>query len=331
MALLTFGSGGVGGGAGSQSNQFVVYNKMGFLTILRAELVFEPWCKNGSLPTGMGSDTARWFRYADLAADTTELIEGQNPTEDVITNPTQIDVRIKQFGSFIKVSDKLDLMKISGTQEQFRDILARKAALSLDTMIQTEALTTSTIIRAGGQANSSLDGPAAGSVITAGLRDIARIRGKFRSLNAKPHSATPGGRFFGLIVDPEVSFDIMSDAAAVGGQANVFWLDISKYIDKGSILEGSPGSVMGVAFKETTQIDTVTDTGQVVFRNLVFADEGLGCLKLSGKSGIEIINKKSGPNDTSNALNMFQTYGYKFWTAYKLLDSNRLARFLSLS
>lgn len=321
----------VGAGAGTQSNVYIVYNKLGFLTIARSKLIFEPLTEDATLPTGIGSDTARWHKLADLPLATSPLPEGLNPTEDTIANPTQTDVQIQEFGSFIKVSSKHDLLKPSAIQEQYNSIIGRQGGATINKLIQNEALTTSTIIRAGGQANSSLTGAASGNTTTAGIRDIARIRAYFRSVNSEPHSASAGGKMFILAVDPEVTFDIQTDAAVAAGQGAVNWMDLSKYTQPEAIKNGSVGSIMGVQLFETTEIDTTSDGGQTVFRNIAFADEGIGSLHVGSRSGIRIINKRPGPQDTSNPLDRFQTYGWVAFHADKLLDTNRLLKFYSLA
>lgn len=314
----------VDAGAGTQANLYVVHNKLGFLKKARSKLVFDPVTKDATLPQGIGSITARWHRMTDLDVATTPLLDGQNPGEDTLADAEQVDVTIQWYGSFIKISDKLDLTKPSGTMEEYRDILARQAAATKNRLIQTEALTTSSIIRCGGQGNDLLAGAVAGSSKTLALRDVARVRFNFKTNNIDPHSASPGGAFYLMMIDEKQVFDLTTDAIVTAGQADVFWQDIAKYISPGDFLSGSPGAIMGVAMKSTTEIDTITDSGQTVNRCLAFGDESIGALHLGGRSSVEIINKKSGPNDTGNALNMFQTFGWKFKEAHKLLRSTAL-------
>ncbi len=310
-------------GVGSQSNLLLNW-RLGFLTILRSELVFEDVTNDFNLPAGQGSDTVQLHRYADLPLATVPLIEGQNPTEDSIANPSLTTIQIKEYGSFIKPSSKFDLLKPSGVMEQFRDILARQAAATLNSLIQTEALTTSSIIRCGGQAIDTLAGAAAGSATTLSVRDIARIQYNLRNNNARKGSPGAPRGFYLLVADEKQRFDLMSDAASAGGQGTVFWIDISKYIKPDSILEGSPYAMFGVAMAFTTEIDTITDSGQTVYRCLAFADEAIGSLHVGGRSGVQFINKKPGPSSTDNPLDMFQTAGWKMYYATKLLDANRL-------
>ena len=145
--------------------------------------------------------------------------------------------------------------------------------------------------------------------------------------------------FFKAIIPVEAAYDL---------RGSTEWLDAQRYVDPTLIKTGEIGKLHGVRFYETNE-STVTNAGIVtatqnyavsgtavtasvaingltvtdIYETLIFGREAFAIVEIegsdSGKDPIVIV-KTPGASDTSNALNMYQTIGWKATFATVMLN-----------
>jgi N4-gp56 family major capsid protein len=108
-------------------------------------------------------------------------------------------------------------------------------------------------------------------------------------------------------------------------RGNSEWLDAYRYTDATVIRNGEIGTLHGVRFYETNNevIDAGAGAGGAdLYSTFVFGMNAYGIINLEGQPGSRIIIKQSGPQDTSNPLDMYSTIGWKAYFVAKCLNSD---------
>jgi N4-gp56 family major capsid protein len=213
------------------------------------------------------------------------------------------------------MSDAIELKAIDPIVESAQDLLAYRAALSIDTLIRNQIHGNVTTQYAGG-AVSEL---AVTAVVSAA--DVRKAVKTLKTVGTKPFDAD----FRGL-VHTATAYDLMSDTA-VGG-----FLDVNKYTDKMPMLKGEIGKLWGVRFMESPNVQTGVNSVPVpTYRNYIVGKGAIGCVDLAGKMNIETFRKPLGSAGAADPINQISTVGHKFWMVSKVLDANRAVELIGVS
>ena len=90
-----------------------------FLERLTPQLYFKQCCEMKPLPTKAGT-MIKWHRLNKMAAATTPLTENTNPAA-ATAGTTAVTVEPLTYGSWVKVSEELNLKSINPIVEEIQD------------------------------------------------------------------------------------------------------------------------------------------------------------------------------------------------------------------
>lgn len=252
--------------------------------------------------------TMTWNRYTPLSAATTALTEATNPAETNIASAT-VSATVAEYGAFDKISSLLYGTSIDRAAKEKVEVMAQNAAETHDTLVRNELFTGAPVQFAASRA--SLVTVAAGDNLI-----INEVRKAIRTLKKNNALAYSDGYFLGK-VGPDTSYDLMADTT---------WVNAHTYKDGGELYKGELGKIHRVRFLECSSNQKVEAgagaAGITVYSNFFHGQEAFGVVDLSGGENMKLIIKESDKSDTSNALNMFMTIGWKSVFATKTLNSS---------
>lgn len=266
-------------------------------------LVFMKYGQKKSIPKNQG-DKVNFRRFNSLPKITTPLTEGVTP-EGAALDITKIEAKVEQYGNFVRITDKLDMVGIDPVLTETAGLLGENAAETLDTIVRDEVCSGTSVMYAGGKANR--DALAAGDVLTS--TDIRKAVRALRRNNAKPAD----GKYFVGIIDPDTAYDLMNAP---------LWQDVSKYNGGTAIMAGEVGRLGGVRFIDSTNTKVVENTGNVnVHMTMILGKDAYGVVDVEGSAKPEMIVKSLGSAGTDDPLNQRASSGWKnMFTAKRLQE-----------
>lgn len=294
----------------SLSNHLSIYYERRFLDRLLQEFHFDKFGMKKVLPKGEGKKV-RWNRWDNLAEDTSSISEGVTPSGIDMTSQ-QIEVDVAGYGGFATATDFLIMTAINDTLNDYVDLLAYRAAKSLDALVRNEVDANATAQFANALANE-----AAVQADPTAVLDAAEIRKSVKTLRNSDVRPWEDELYRGLI-HPFGEFDLLSETAAGSAIQTVQYTSIQK-VEKGMI-----GSLYGVLFFRTSHIRAVAPNTNV-YRHCIIGQNAYGTVDLESAQ-TQIITKPLGSAGTEDPLNQRATVGYKFYYATKMLDATRVIR-----
>lgn len=273
-----------------------------FVEVLRANLVTLPLGLREDLPR-MSGKTIRWSLFANPATATTALTEGVDPT-DSLSIKTSVDTAVLlTYGDYFEITELLELTATNGTTQQFVDAAAYQASLTIDDLIMTACIATSTTQNAG-------------TAMTADalLTGVRTLQGN----NAKPNPATPG--FFCGVLSTEAAYDMLGE----GGPA---WFQVKTDDLRASLttpFANTPptAALYGCIIKTSTNVVALTSEDL----NLIFADSGFGITSLDSNLANPEIKRVPPSPSLASPLGLRGTIGWRIYFATKLIDPARVVR-----
>ena len=260
---------------------------------LEPQLLYQKFGQKKPMPKNEG-DKINFRRFDSLAPATTALTEGVTPEGNTIT-VTKVEAEVKQYGDFVEISDKLDLLGIDPVLTEMAGVLGEQAALTIDTVIRDVVVSGTNVQYAGGKEGA--DSITADDKITE--EEIRKAVKTLKKNNAKP---LKDGYYVGII-DPEVAYDIMNDP---------LWQDISKYSGGTQIMKGEVGKLCGVRFVETTNNKTENNGSEIkIHKTMIIGEDAYGVVDINNSSMPEIIVKPHGSGGSSDPLNQRASAGWK--------------------
>ena len=282
----------------------------------RAELVHTQFGKKQPLPAHRGK-TVEWRKWNTLA-DASQLTEGVIPTGQKL-GQSSITVPITQYGTYVTVSDQLELHAVDDVILGAAEELGASAGSTMDKIARNVLCQGTNVIYAdkigtGGAATevTSRDGLDSTAKLTPALVNKAATYLK------KMKAPKIDGKYV-AIIHPSVGYDLRQSDE---------WMEAHKYASPEEIYNGEIGELHGVRFIETTEAKIVVATGGAVYLSLFFGKDAYGEIDPDG-GGMEMIIKDK--SEVGGPLNQFSTLGYKFSTAFKILYEDRMVRVESCS
>ncbi len=303
-----------------------------FIPFLRNALKFADFAVPAAQPKGGGSKQLRWLLFNKITQDETGGLTEGDASDGEISALTvnTVSTTVKEYGAWVKITSLADLAHTPETRAQYAEGLAEHGARTLDSLLRNIADDTTTFL-VSGETETGVGVLAATE--TANAQDIAVISGRFNQNDAKP---AQGGMYV-VIVHGEVEQDLVTDVTT----GRLAWSEVNKFVGgldgQKKIIEGTPGAIYGTMVLRSNNIQTVVLTSTITaYVNIALADHGIGRASFDSMTprgararGPALMAKQSGPGDTSNALSMFSTLGWKFNSGEALLDSERVIRYLS--
>lgn len=288
MAVQTYG--------GLTSEQKTFYDRT-LLKRLMPTLVFMQYGQKRPIPKREGT-TINFRRFNRLAPATTPLTEGVTPTGNNL-NISSITATVQGYGDFVLVSDLLDMAGIDPVLTETVEVLGEQAGETLDIVVRDVVAAGTNVYYVGGR--TARNQILSTDVITGA--DIRKARKIMARNNVKP---VPGAGAYIGFVHPDVSNDIMSDAA---------WTNANQYAGSTKIFNAELGKLYGIRFIETTLAPIWTGAGggtpaADVYGVIIIGANAYGVPDIAGSSKPETIIKQLGSGGTEDPLNQRASAGY---------------------
>jgi len=282
-------------------------------TLLERLLPFLTYAKYGqakNLPKNEG-DTVQFRRFNSLTPATTPLTEGTVPAGNSL-NITTVTAQVAQYGDFIQMSDKLDLVGIDPVLTETAQVLGEQAGLTIDTIVRDIVTAGTNVQYANGKTSRAT--VAAGDNLTG--TEIKKAVRTLRRNNVLP--LVDGKHYIGLL-GPDAEYDLMGDTT---------WTDVSKYAAGTQIFDGELGSLYGVRFVRTGNAKKFAGAGAGgidVSATMIVGKDAYGVVDVAGGSKPEMIIKDLGSSGTADPLNQMASAGWKaIFTAVRLNELSML-------
>lgn len=300
-------------------------------------LVFGQFGVKKPIPKGSGKKI-EFRKFDNLPKALTALTEGVTPDPNVL-NVTKIEAEVAQYGSFVVLTDLLEMTAIDPIIVETTKLSARQASATIDTL-DRNALLTGTNVTFASKWDGTTETPVtqrSNLDITAELKvdTVAQVVAKLRAQNAP----TINGDYI-AIIHPYVAYSLMRDPE---------WIDSHKYATPDNLYNGEIGKIAGVRFISTTEAkiwkdaDGTTGSGATdgtpewdssnhkhlaVFATIFLGKDAYGTTEITG-GGLEMIVKQRGSGD--DPLNQRSTIGWKTSHVTELLHPNYMVRVESVS
>lgn len=236
----------------------------------------------------------------------TPLTRGVDPADSEALGTTPIVGQIEQYGSYFEHDDLLFETAHSGSKEEFVKAAGYKGRGVLDTLIQVELGTTSSVITTQTGAPLTVDA----------YREAASL---LASANAQYHRNSPGGQYYVAVAAPKACYEMF-------GEGQPAWSEVKTQAmsdNMNSPLKGTPAAsaMYDMIVKRSSNIqDDVTD-----FLNLLIADDSFGISSLEPKDSQPKVNVIPPSPSLASPLGMRGIISWKVSFLTKLFDDNRVA------
>lgn len=295
--------------AAGQAHLASVYYRRKGLDRLETKFVFREYCMKDSLPKQNGR-TMQWYRLNNLTAVTTPTTEGTIGTSGTYSSRT-VAANVSQYSSFLSISDLLDDTSISAEVVNMSELLGYQAGLSVDTM------TRNVIDAENIGCTQSLLGT------SFAVQDLRNARSQLAANNVQPIR----GEFFGAVIHPFISFDLVNDPNA-NGLADIFKYNTNvqatplvTYQDRGQL-----SKIAGCDIQESTNVAVNTGVTPNQYRTYVFGLNGIAAVDLEGrgpsdvkdpkkeKFAIKVIKTSANASDPEGTIAAYVSYNFVFTT-----------------
>lgn len=261
-----------------------------------------------------GGTSINYRRFDQLAVNTTPLSEGVTPVASS-NSITSVSATVAQYGSFMYLTDQLDLMGIDPVIVESTSQIAQQAGESLETVILNELVTGTNIRYVTGSARNA---QTTSSLLTSAIVQKAirtlHATGKAKPFMGSNESRGLGGRWFGYI-NPYVWYDYRQDT------------DV-----KNTFIYSKPGTnetlyfqdFDGVMWHATNLAPVFAGAGASsndVYATFIMGKEYFGCVDVGGTGRFQTYVQQLGSGGTADPLHQRATVGYKFYQAPKILNN----------
>jgi len=334
----------------SAADAFTIQKK--FLAISKQLITMARFAQKDTKPLNEGRDI-RFRRYERFAVNTTEISEGVTPTSDSLQQTT-IKATLAQYGAWVPVTDVMLALSTDPIVAQITERQAIQMAEQMDTLAYNKFKATSSVFYAddddfdGGFTNvkmglhgvNTYQAPGSTSttakILAAVVRFLEKNNAQKISQVIKPtsgYNTEPVAEGYFAITHP----DARSDIESMPG-----FTPIEKYASYGAVMAGEIGKVGLIRFIATTlatpyeqseqtgngtagSLRVNADTNVKVYTTLVFAQDAVGCVSLSGQDSV--VPKVISPTPSSeDPLGQRGAVGYSYHYTCLVLNDNNMAR-----
>lgn len=293
----------------AMSPEMRTYYDMDLLNEAEPNLVYRQFGQKRPIPAN-NSKTINFRKFTPLDPATTPLTEGVTPDGET-AEVTEVEATVKQYGSYLAVSDILQMTAVDPVIVEFTRMEASQAGRTLDTLCRNEVMTGTNVMyapTAEGTAVDSRTNLTAECLLTPDVVYTAAAR--LRAVDAP----TINGDYV-CILHPYVASDLMKDPN---------WIDVHKYANPENIYNGEIGKLGGVRFVQTSNAPIVSSSINV-FLSLFIGQNAYGVTDLAN-GGLRTIIKQLGSAGTADPLDQRATIGWKAVTTTKILMEKYILR-----
>lgn len=289
------------------------------------------------------SDVIKFRRYSALGAATSALSEGTNPAGSQLT-VTDITAQVAQYGDFVRITDRVQLLVEDNVLNEAADILADQMAETIDTLAFTTLKAGTNVFYSGTATQRS---ELASADISTALDKAIRLmrRNNAMEFNEMIKASTGVGTYpirsaYWGIVHP----DVVRDLESLDG-----FISVERYANSTPTHEDEIGAYRNIRFLMTTMAPYYENAGNVsasttwvpcelagatskarIYQTLILAKESYGIVDLD-RGNVKSIIKTPGPQSTNDPLNLVSSMGWKCWFAAKILNQSWICRVESLA
>jgi N4-gp56 family major capsid protein len=217
--------------------------------VARPMLIFDQFCERKNDFKGAKGTSITWTVYQNLPPSIRPLVEDQDVGGMGVAD-FQVNMTVQEYGTAIGTTEKLDLTSYHGPVSSLvRTMLAPQQALTVDllarnAMMDPHKSTYRTF--AGGAANrAALTLPTydENGIMTSGHYGSAMTQAivKAAAYNLSTRRIPPTPQGYLALCHPAQTYDLKS---------NPFWIDVLKYTQPDTIMNGEVGKIHGVRFVE---------------------------------------------------------------------------------
>lgn len=287
------------------------------LEFLQFPLFFQESAEKRPMP-GKNGTQIQFLRPVTLAVATTAITEGTNPS-GALWNTTKILATPLQYGNYVAFSDRLVLEAYDNITEAIHEVLGYNAGLTFDTLQRNQM---------DGNMTTQYTGTAVSEITVDTACAAVDFRKAAKALQTLAVLPFEDGCFHGLL-HPATSADLQADSTAGG------WLDVNKYIsiekNHAAMLRGEIGKMFNIRFQVSPNIKTGTGAASAVtYHNWVIGKQAVGSVDVANE-GVEKIVHMPGDAGVADPLNLTGSIGYKFYSVFPVLDSNRAIEVVGVS
>lgn len=290
------------------TNLMQTYYEKRLLDKLRSKFHFADFAMKQKLRKNSGK-VVRWNRYSDLSVNTTALTEGVSPDGDSLESNI-VDATVAGYGRFVTISDFIEMTAISSVMNEAVDLLGYDAGRTADALTRNEVDTNGNQRYTDPANNSSKANVQSGSDVL----KASDIRLAAKALAAADVEPWEDGLYRGII-HPIMEFDLLGDTTSQG------FIQLVANTDASDQRKGKIGDIYGVKLFRSAHV-RADATSTNVYMNPIVGKNAYGTVDLDGGS-LQLIVKQLGSG--ADPLNQRATVGYKFYTANKVLDADRIA------
>jgi N4-gp56 family major capsid protein len=294
-----------------------IYYDRVLLEFLKFPLFFQESAEKRPMP-GKNGTQIQFLRPVVLSVATTPITQGTNP-DGALWNTTKILATPLQYGNYVAFSDRLILEAYDNITEAIHEVLGYNAGLTFDTLQRNQMAGNMTIQYTGSAMSEGATAVACSAV------DFRKAAKALQSLAVLPFD---DGCFHGLM-HPATAADLQADSTAGG------WLDVNKYIslekNHEKVLRGEIGKLFNIRFQASPNIATGVGAGSAVtYHNWVIGKQAVGSVDVANE-GVSKIVHMPGDAGVADPLNLTGSIGYKFYSVFPVLDSNRAIEVIGTS
>lgn len=302
-------------GVNTLSPTMKTYYDTELLENARPSLIHAQFAKKQKLPKGRGK-SVEWRKWNTLE-DAGALTEGVIPTGQKM-GQSSMTQGITQYGTYVTVSDQLELHAIDDVILGATEELGASAGSSEDKLVRNVVVAGTNVQyctkKAAGGAETEVTSRA--NLDKTAILNPTEVNRAVTTLKKLKAPKIDGN--YVAIIHPSVTFDIRESDE---------WIDVHKYASTTEIFEGEIGKLHGCRFVETTEAKVFSGegcpAGLAVYATLFMGKDAFGMIDPEGGNLQMIIKDK---NQAGGPLNQFSTLGYKFESATKILYQERMVR-----
>lgn len=243
------------------SSELQTYYEKTFLKRNQFEQIYEEGLQKRSRSANEGKSIV-FNRYSALAAATTPLTEGSDPSEVSLTAAT-VTATLSEYGTKVKISRFLSLTSIDANNAEKIAVVGQNMRETMDTLVRAELDNLTAFLGNGKAAVTDL---AATDVISA-----ANIRKVARNLEANYARKYSDG-YFMWKVTPYVKADLIADST---------WINAKTYSTVKDLYRGEIGELYGFRFLVSANAKTTSST-TTVYHTYAHGSDAVGVYDLDG-------------------------------------------------
>jgi N4-gp56 family major capsid protein len=278
---------------------------------LQPNLYFEQFGTIVNVP--QGNYTSRFFTFNRIATSSVTILTEGTPPTGTSVSVNAIDITPTQYGVNVELTDLVALTSVFDLVNTTLTEVGKAMARKIDEVIQTVVNAGTNVIYAGGKTSRSA--LAAGDLFDVDL--IRRAAARLRK-NAAPEFTNKGGGYV-AITTPDVIFDLKSNTSV--GQ----WLDMHKYAMPENLFTGEVGSIDGVRFVQSPNVQTFSSSVTVHPTTFIAADAYRISYWLANKVNTYVLPPESNLS-VSNPLGQKGSVGAKTNIGVARTQEERLVR-----